>query len=63
MVGPKATNYADKSGRTWGDGARSQDLICNVCPDKVDDALTTSQPVVHEERKSWVCRSEYDVWA
>jgi hypothetical protein len=42
---------ADKSGRTGGDGARLRDLVCNVCPDKVDDALKANRPAVYEECK------------
>lgn len=42
---------ADKSGKTWRDVVRMQDLICNACPDTVDDALKASKPAVYEECK------------
>jgi hypothetical protein len=47
---------ADKSGQTRGAGARLQDLICNVCPDKADDVqrlglLKASQPEIYQACK------------
>lgn len=41
--------FADKDGKTWGSGVRVQDLMCNACPDKIDDALKASKPGVYKE--------------